>query len=158
MRRGLEAKMQITLFGKTFTIPGKQFLLDHMYDESTQFLTNYLFQAITKLDSNKVATKFVRVEPVQSIKKVNIPCFFIHCVNDKKVPVQAVMSLYENKPGFKRFWLTDGKGHFGSYQHNSEMYWYKINKFLTKLHQLDLSNRVQEKICDQRAEVLHEKI
>lgn len=149
MNRGLNEKMQITIFGQKFTIPGKQFLLDHMYDESAQAITNFLFKAITKLDSNKVATKFVKVEPVNSIKSINVPCFFIHCVNDKKVPVQAVMNVYKNKPGFKRFWLTDGKGHFGSYQHNPEMYWYKVNKFLTKLHELDTNSRTQEKISDQ---------
>lgn len=149
MSRGLEEKMSITIFGQKYKIPGKQFLLDHMYDESAQVITNFLFKAITKLDSNKVSTKFVRVEPVKSVRKVNVPCFFIHCVNDKKVPVDAVMSVYENKPGFKRLWITQGKGHFGSYQHHPEMYWYKVNKFLTKLGEKELANRVQEKICDQ---------
>ncbi|MBV8661350.1 MAG: alpha/beta fold hydrolase, partial [Candidatus Dependentiae bacterium] len=59
MSRGLDEKMQFTLFGKKFMIPGKQFILDHMYDEFAQMFTNFLFQAITKFDSNKVATKFV---------------------------------------------------------------------------------------------------
>ncbi len=149
MGRGLSEKMQMTLFGKKITIPGKQFLLNHMYDESAQTITNIMFQAITKLDSNKVATKFVKVTPVESVKNITVPCYFIHCVHDKKVPVQAVMSLYENKPGFKRLWLTDGKGHFGSYQNNPELYWYKINKFVTKLHQQDIATRLQERIYDE---------
>jgi pimeloyl-ACP methyl ester carboxylesterase len=153
MRRGLEEKMQITLFGKKFTIPGKQFLLDHMYDDSAQAVTQFLFQAITKLDGKAIATKFVRVRPVDSIKKITVPCFFIHCENDKKVPIYAVEQLYKNKPGFKRLWITQGKWHFGSYLNNPELYWYKVNKFLTKLHQQDITDREQEKVCDQRTKV-----
>ena len=160
MSRGLQEKMQMTLFGQQITIPGRQFLLDHMYDESAQAITNFLFKAITKLDSKKVATKFVSVSPVESIKKVTVPCFFIHCEGDKKVPIQAVESVYNNKPGFKRLWITQGKNHFGSYLHSPEMYWYKVNKFLAKLESQDITTRDQEKICDQRtrAEVKDNKI
>ena len=153
MSRGLEEKMQMTIFGKKFTIPGRQFLLDHMYDDSAQAVTSFLFKAITKLDSNAVETKFVQVRPIDSIKKITIPCFFIHCENDKKVPIHAVEQMYKNKPGFKRLWITQGKSHFGSYPNNPELYWYKVNKFLTKLYQHDISKREQEKVCDRRTKV-----
>ncbi len=153
MRRGLNEKMQITLFGRKFVIPGQEFLLNHMYDESAQLITNFLFQVITKLDSNKVVTKFVKVSPRDSIKKITVPCFFIHCENDKKVPISAVENIYQNKPGFKRLWITQGKSHFGSYQYNPELYWYKVNKFLTKLDRQDILDREQEKVCDQRTKV-----
>lgn len=153
MQRGLEEKMKVTLFGKTFTIPGKQFLLKHMYDESAQAITQFLFQAITKLDGKAVATKFVQVRPVDAIKKITIPCFFIHCENDDKIPVCDVEQIYHNKPGFKRLWITPGKWHFGSYHNNPELYWYKVNKFLTKLHEQDIATRQQEKICDQRTKL-----
>jgi pimeloyl-ACP methyl ester carboxylesterase len=153
MRRGLEDKMKISLFGTQFAIPGKQFILDHMYDDAAQALTNFLFKVITQLDSKKVATKFVRVTPVESVKKITVPCFFIHCENDKKVTVGDVESLYKNKPGFKRLWITQGQSHFGSYPHNPELYWYKVNKFLKKLHEQQLHERDQEKVCDHRAKV-----
>lgn len=153
MSRGLEEKMQMTIFGKKFTIPGRQFLLDHMYDDSAQAVTSFLFKAITKLDSNAVETKFVQVRPIDSIKNITVPCFFIHCENDKKVPIHAVEQMYKNKPGFKRLWITQGKWHFGSYHNNPELYWYKVNKFLTKLHQHDISTREQEKVCDRRTKV-----
>ena len=153
MRRGLEEKMKISLFGRQFTIPGQQFLLDHMYDQSAQAITNFLFKAITQLDSKKVATKFVRVVPIESVKKITVPCFFIHCENDKKVTISDVQSLYNNKPGFKRLWITQGKAHFGSYQNNPELYWYKVNKFLTKLRERTIDDREQEKVCDHRTKV-----
>jgi poly(3-hydroxyalkanoate) synthetase len=108
---------------------------------------------ITKLDSKKVATKFVRVAPVEAITKVTVPCFFIHCENDKKVPMSAVEEVYRNKPGFKRLWMTQGDGHFRSYIHNPELYWYKVNKFLTKLRELGTEDREQEKICDHRTKI-----
>jgi len=150
MRRGLEEKMQITLFGKTITIPGKDFLIDHMYDDYLQSITNYLFEKITALDPNKVATKFVKVCPAESVKKITVPVFFIHCENDKKVPIKAVERLYENKPGYKRLWITQGKGHFGSYSFDPDRYWYKINKFLIKFLSPDGQDRVQERVCDER--------
>ncbi|MDP3788481.1 MAG: alpha/beta fold hydrolase [Candidatus Chromulinivorax sp.] len=153
MRRGLDEKMQVTLFGKKFTIPGKQFLLDHMYDDSAQAITQFLFQAITKLDGKTITTKFVQVRPVDAVKKITVPCFFIHCENDKKVPIYAVEQLYHNKPGFKRLWITQGKWHFGSYHNNPELYWYKVNKFLTKLQEQDIADREQEKVCDHRTTV-----
>ena len=157
MRRGLEAKMQVSFFGYTFKIPGTQFLLDHMYDASAQVITNFLFQAITKLDGKTIATKFVQVRPIDAIKKITIPCFFIHCENDKKVPIEAVERLYANKPGFKRLWITKGKWHFGSYHNHPEMYWYKVNKFLKKLHERDIADREQGKILDQRTKAAVEK-
>ncbi|MBV8660600.1 MAG: hypothetical protein JO129_00425, partial [Candidatus Dependentiae bacterium] len=91
--------------------------------------------------------------PIDSVKKITVPCFFIHCESDSKIPVFALEQMYKNKPGFKRLWITQGKWHFGSYQNDPELYWYKINKFLTKLHEDDITNRVQEKICDQRTKV-----
>jgi len=153
MKRGLDEHMHVTLFGKKIMLPGKQFILDHMYDETAQVITNFLFRSIVKLDCNKVTTKFVRVTPVESVKKITVPCFFIHCENDKKVPIHAVEQLYNNKPGFKRLWITKGKQHFGSYLHNPELYWYKVNKFLTKLHQDDIQARQQAKIRDERTQV-----
>ena len=153
MSRGLDEKMKFTLFGKTFMIPGKQFILDHMYDDFAQMFTDILFQAITKFDSNKVATKFVQVRPIDSVKKITVPCYFIHCESDSKIPVSAIEEMYKNKPGFKRLWITPGKWHFGSYQNDPELYWYKINKFLTKLHERDITTRVQEKVCDERTQV-----
>ncbi len=150
MSRGLDEKMKVNLFGMQFTLPGKDFILEHMYDEWPQALTSIMFQSITRLDSNKVNTKFVRVLPIESIRKITVPCLFIHCQNDKKVPVSAVQSLYDNKPGFKRLWITQGKGHFGSYHHYPEMYWYKVNKFLQKLREQGTQGRVEQRICDDR--------
>jgi len=69
------------------------------------------------------------------------------------VTVGDVESLYNNKPGFKRFWITQGQSHFGSYPHNPELYWYKVNKFLKKLREQQLHERDQEKVCDHRAKV-----
>lgn len=153
MSRGLEEKMQFTILGRKFTIPGRDFILRHMYDEASQILTDMLFRIITQLDSKKVSTKFVKVMPIDSIKSITVPCLFIHCENDKKVPVDAVERLYKQKNGFKRLWITPGKGHFGSYQHNPELYWYKVNKFLMKLRQKDINERIQAKVCDHRTRV-----
>ena len=151
MRRGMDA-MKISVFGKKIDVPGKEYYLQHMYDENgiAQMVTNYLFKQITNLDSGKVATKFVKVSPVESVKKITTPCLFIHCDNDKKVPTQAVQDIYNNKPGFKELWITLGKGHFGSYNNHPELYWYKVNKFLSKVLSGDLDQVEQEKVYDHR--------
>ncbi len=150
MDRGLQSMMQISVFGKKITIPGRRFIINHMYDSYAQSITNFFFKMFTRLDSKKVTTKFVKVSPIEAIKKVTVPCFFIHCENDEKVPIAAVESIYANKPGFKRLWITQGTHHFGSYKHNPELYWYKINKFLNKLHSRSISDRMLARVCDQR--------
>jgi pimeloyl-ACP methyl ester carboxylesterase len=150
MSRGLDTKLQFSLFGKTITLPLKGLILKYMYTDFAQMVTEYLFQKITAFDSKRVATKFVKVTPLESIKKITVPCLFIHCQNDNKVPVEAVQALYDAKPGFKRLWITQGKKHFGSYSNDPELYWYKVNKFLTKLREQDLTTREQAKVCDQR--------
>lgn len=150
MRRGLDEKMKLTILGSELDIPGKEFILAHMYDESAQIITNYLFKQITALDSNAVATRFTRVSPIESVKKITVPCLFIHCDHDKKVPTSAVKAVYDNKPGFKELWITFGKGHFGSYNNEPEMYWYRVNKFLNRIAVGMIAQRQQEKIYDQR--------
>ncbi len=150
MSRGLDTKLQFSFLGTTITLPLKGLILKYMYTDFAQMITEYLFQKITSFDSKRVATKFVQVIPLESIKKITIPCFFIHCQNDTKVPVQAVQDLYDAKPGFKRLWITQGKKHFGSYSNDPELYWYKVNKFLKKLRDNDMTLREQAKICDHR--------
>ena len=151
MRRGMDA-MKISAFGKKFDVPGKEYYLQHMYDENgiAQMVTNYLFKQITNLDSGKVVTKFVKVTPIESVKKIKTPCLFIHCDSDKKVPTQAVENIYNNKPGFKELWITLGKGHFGSYNNHPELYWYKVNKFLTKALAGDFDETDHEEVYDHR--------
>jgi len=150
MRRGLDEKMKMSFFGKEFNMPGKEFILAHMYDDIAQVITNYLFQQITTLNSDAVATKFTRVTPIESVKKIKAPCLFIHCDHDKKVPTQAVQNVYENKPGFKELWITLGKGHFGSYNNDPEMYWYRVNKFLNRVVAGAITQRSEGKIYDYR--------
>lgn len=152
MRRGLDEQMKISVFGKEMNLPGKELYLKNMYNESgiAQFITSILFKQITNLDSKQVETKFVRVSPIDSIKKVTVPCLFIHCENDKKVPVAAVEGLYENKPGFKQLWITPGKKHFGSYNDHPEKYWYRVNKFLQTIATDKIDQVAQERIYDDR--------
>lgn len=150
IRRGLEKKMKWSIFGKEFNIPGKQFILNRLYDKKWKPAIKILFKMITSLDSSKVATKFVRVTPVNSVRKITIPCFFIHCENDKKVPVSAVQSLYKNVQGFKRMWITRGRKHFGSYVDYPEMYWYKVNRFLEKVFDGHIDKRRKANVHDDR--------
>lgn len=153
LRRGLEGKLKFSLLGREFNIPGKEFIMSKLYSDNWRPFIRVLFKMITSLDSNKVKTKFVRVQPVESIKCIKAPCFFIHCENDKKVPVKAVQNLYTNAPGFKRLWITRGRKHFGSYLEQPEMYWYKVNRFLQKVFDGNMHKRRMSNICDERTVV-----
>lgn len=151
VRRGLDKKMKMSILGREFNLPGKEFILNHLYDEKWSRVIKVLFKMITSLDANKVPTKFVRVTPEDSVRKITIPCFFIHCENDKKVPVAAVQSLYKNVHGFKRMWITRGRKHFGSYVDYPEMYWYKVNRFLEKVFDGHIDKRRKANVHDDRA-------
>jgi hypothetical protein len=72
------------------------------------------------------------------------------CEKDKKVPVVAIKKLYEAKPGYKRLWITRGRKHFDSYVSQPELYFYKVNKFVTKFLHDKLGQTRPEKISDDR--------
>ena len=151
MRRGLQEKMNINILGRKVDLPGTEFIVSNMYNENYQSFARLIFQMVTGLNPHKVPTRFVRVEPVNSVKHISCPCFFIHCESDQKIPVKAVQRLYTNTPGFKRLWITKGRKHFGSYIDHPEMYWYMVNKFIKKVFDGNLDQRTGSKIYDDRA-------
>jgi pimeloyl-ACP methyl ester carboxylesterase len=144
------ANQKITLFGRKFSIPFAQTIKKYMYDDRLRPLMKMVFKILVGFDPNKVETRFVRVRPIDSIKKTDVPVLFILCEKDKKVPVVAIKKLYEAKPGYKRLWITRGRKHFDSYVSQPELYFYKVNKFVTKFLHDKLGQTRPEKISDDR--------
>ena len=71
------------------------------------------------------------INPVESIRKLHVPCFFIHCKNDEKVSVDAVKTVYEGAgTEYKMLWLTNGRRHFDSYFYNPEKYIKEVRSFI----------------------------
>lgn len=149
VKRALEQKLQISFWGKTFMLPGAEFFMKNMYNDVLQPITRWFFKLITNFNPKNVDTQFMRVEPMESIKKITIPCLFIHCKNDTKIPVAAIQALYTNSGSrMKQLWITPGQNHFGSYLDQPEWYWYKVNKFLERAKKRKVSKKLRAKVDD----------
>lgn len=131
LKRGL-SHLSIRLFGYEIPLPGRGILQKYAYTPIVQSFVKVVLKTVAKMDALQVNTKIMPVEPVTSIEKVNVPCFFITCKNDEKVSVDAVVSVYAAAKGYKRLWITNGRRHFDSYFYNPEKYSYKVNNFIQK--------------------------
>jgi hypothetical protein len=81
------------------------------------------------MDATKMRTNFCPVHPIESIKKITVPVFFIHCKNDEKVSVDQVKAVYSGAAGWKRMWLTNGRRHCDSAIFNPEGYAQRVREF-----------------------------
>lgn len=149
MNQGLEKLLQVKLFGRNYQLPGRKLILNSLYSERLSAIIKYVFKLVTGFNPNQISTKFVHVAPIETAQNIKIPCLFVACVQDNKVPVDAVRRLYNavDSP-FKRMWITQGIKHCSSYLTNPEGYWYKLNKFVKKVLENDM--KVKEKIVDER--------
>jgi len=125
--------VRFTLLGYEFSLPAKELLGDYAFNPYVQGVLKAVLRSVSKLDPTATNTQIYPVNPSDAIKQVDVPCFFIHCRNDEKIPVKAICNVYENAKGFKRLWVTDGRRHFDSYFYNPEAYVYKVNRFITKV-------------------------
>ena len=132
IRNGL-SKMKITLFGKEFDIPGRETLEKYAFHPYVQTFLKLVLKTIAKMDTKNIQTNICPVSPKKSIRKVTIPCFFIHCKNDELVPVDAIKKIYERAPGYKDLWITEGRRHYDSPFYDPEVYAHKIKAFLYKI-------------------------
>lgn len=132
IKRGLE-NMKFSVFGYEFDIPGKSWLQQYAFHPYVQSLVKTALRAVAHLDQQNVETKICPVSPSDSIKKVTVPCFFIHCRNDEKIPIEAARLLFENAPCQKSLWITNGRRHFDSLFYNPEVYIRKVVKFYNRV-------------------------
>ncbi len=125
---GLE-RLYLNVFGYSVAMPGKMILKNLAFNTYAQPVIKFLFKAFG-MDATKINSRLERVSPVDSIKKISIPCFFIHCKNDEKISLGAVKKIFERAAGFKKMWVTNGRGHCDSFFFNPEKYKRNINNFL----------------------------
>jgi pimeloyl-ACP methyl ester carboxylesterase len=140
------ANLKFNVLGYKFDLPGRGWMQEYAYTPFVQALLKVAFKAITQLDALSINTYMHKTAPVKSIENISVPCFFITCKNDDKVPVDAVASVYAGAKGYKRFWVTDGPRHFGSLFNDPEKYFYKVNKFAAKVVSGSLKGNKTEKI------------
>lgn len=137
---------KINLFGYSFHLPGRSVLEKYAFHPYVQSFLKGVLKTVANLDSSGANIRIYPVNPSDSIKKVKIPCLFIHCRNDEKVPVEGIRLVYENAQGFKRLWVTNGRRHFDSFFYNPEKYMYRINKFVASILNNKIIHKIQAKV------------
>lgn len=123
-------KLKITLFGYTFDVPGKALLERFAFNPYVQSMLKSLLKTIAQLDATAINTFIYPTDPIDYVRNIKVPCLFIHCINDEKVPPKASKDLFDNVKGYKRIWFTHGRRHFDSIFYNPEKYIYKVNTFV----------------------------
>lgn len=140
IKRGLE-RLQFALCGYTFDMPGRSFLEAYAFNPYVQSLLKAAFKLVAQMDATGTNTFLYPVHPAESVRAIQVPCLFIHCRNDDKVPVAAAHALFGNASGYKRLWITNGRRHFDSFFYNPPKYAHKIDRFIGDV----LSKRIEKK-------------
>ena len=146
IKKGLE-NLKFSLFGYEFSLPGRELLEQYAFHPYVQALLKAVLKTVANMDATATNTYIYPVSPMDSAKRITVPCLFIHCSNDEKVPVSAAQNLFNSAQGFKRLWITLGRRHFDSFFYNPEKYVYKINRFIHKVLHEDIQQKTQQKIA-----------
>ncbi len=144
--RGI-SQLKLNVFGYKFTMPGTSLLKAYAYTPYVQSLLKQILKTLTNFSTEAVQVNFGPVYPEEAIKYIDIPCFFIACVNDTKSPEEAVISVYNGAKGFKRCWIdADGRRHFDTIFRHMHRYFYKVDRFIKEFLDGSYKNKVQHKI------------
>lgn len=130
LRRGMQSA-KFDLFGYQFYLPGTSLLESYAFNPYVQPFIQMLLRLRTSLNTKQINTFAKLTAPAESIKKVDIPCFFVVTKNDGKVSVSEVKSVYDNHPlGYKRLWIANGREHCDAILYNPEKYEKMVNEFI----------------------------
>lgn len=140
--------IKFTLFGYEFKVPGAGVLQKYAFHPYVQSLIKMLLRAVANMEPRNVETNVFSVSPAQSVTKINIPCFFIHCKNDEKVPVSAVKDVFSGAKGPKMLWLTNGRSHYDSYFYNPERYIQQVRLFIDQVLAGQWKNPAEQRIIE----------
>lgn len=74
------------------------------------------------------------ISPIRDIQNVNTPIFFIHGREDRYVPTQMSVDMYNIKKGAKKLYLAPNAAHAESFFVNRKEYEKMVDEFLKKLN------------------------
>ena len=137
-----------SLFGYEFELPGKNLLEKYAFHPYVQSLVKAVLKTVAQMDATGIRTNFCPLYPVESVKKIVVPCYFIHCKHDQKVSVEQVKRVYEGAAGYKRLWLTNGRRHYDSFFYNPEKYTEQVRLFFNQVINDQLPKDPQEEIIE----------
>lgn len=130
IKRGLDS-MKFSLLGYQIDMPGRNVLQKYAFHPYVQSLIKALLKAVASLDTRNINLFVHPISPAESIKKVTVPCFFIHCKKDEKVSVDEIKNIYNNAAsGYKMLWISNGRRHFDSYFYAPEQYAKYVRDFV----------------------------
>src|SRR5260221_8726811 len=147
IQMGLEC-LKCSVFGYEFDVPGRELLQRYAFHPYVQALVKAVLKTVAQMDATGVSTNFCPLYPAESVKKITIPLFFIHCKNDQKVSVDQVKHVYEGAAGYKRLWLTNGRRHYDSFFYNPEKYIENVRQFYDQVLNGELDQMPQEKVIE----------
>ncbi len=73
---------------------------------------------------------YYKVSPIQAVKAVNTPIFFVHGAEDTYIPAKMSKEMYEIKKGPKKLYIANGAGHAKSLITDSAEYERQLDDFL----------------------------
>ena len=152
IKRNLD-NVKFSFFGYEFNIPGRGILEKYAFHPYVQSLVKLVLKTVAHMDSKNISTYICPIAPVFSVKKVIVPCFFIHCKNDEKVSAQAAQKIFENAGSrYKILWLTNGRHHFDSYFYNPEKYKDMVGTFLRNILEGTVINKSLVRVIEDKEE------
>ena len=146
--------IKINLLGYEFTVPGRSVLQKYAFHPYVQSLIKMLLKTVANMEPRYVETNVFPVSPAQSVVKIKVPCFFIHCKKDEKVPIAAVRKVYEGAAGPKMLWLTNGRSHYDSYFYNPERYIQQVRLFVDQVLAGQWRNVAEQRIIEDEDDLM----
>ncbi len=89
-----------------------------------------MLKFVAQVKDIKVDTFIKPIFPIESVKKITVPTFFVVCKSDEKVTVADVMRIYENHQGIKRLMPTGGRHHCDTLFAFPRLYKKVLNQFI----------------------------
>lgn len=149
VKRCLET-IKITAFGYDFHIPGRYILEKYAFHPYVQSTIKMMLKTVSHVDHNQISTFVYPFNPAESAQKIEVPCFFIHCKNDEKVPVSAAKQFYASVKGAKMLWVTNGRHHYDSYFYNPEEYTKRVVTFVDQVLRGQWADKTKQLVLEDR--------
>jgi pimeloyl-ACP methyl ester carboxylesterase len=152
MQRTLDG-MKFSLLGYEFKVPGRTIMQKYAFHPYVQSFIKMMLKTVAQVDAKNIDFYVYPIKPDQSVKKITIPMFIVHCKNDDKVTISAAKSIYNNAASaYKKLWITNGRRHYDSYFYSPERYTTQIRKFLDDAVSGSLYTAHKEEIMEDKNE------
>jgi pimeloyl-ACP methyl ester carboxylesterase len=146
LKRSLD-NVKISIFGYEFSLPGKSLLQRYAFHPYVQSTVKIMLKAIAHWDPKKIDVVAHPISPVNSVHKIDVPCFYILCKRDEKVSIDAIKSIFSGTAStYKQLWITNGRRHFDSFFYNPERYSDHIRQFVRQFLDGSTSRVVKNEI------------